>query len=196
MTRLPATERRQQILAAAREVFLRVGPEAARISDIAAQAEVNVALIYRHFDSKEQLFTEAIIDPLNQMLAEITVDSDYLASVSPEVALTTYFSQMLRVFAATTESFGIALFSDRDNGMAFYTDHITPFLDQLVLKGRVVERSWSVLLDPARTTPMHVGMCWGVAMDAHFRGVALDIDAWAQDMARLTIDGLFTTRAR
>lgn len=36
MTRLPATERRQQILAAAREVFLRVGPEAARISDIAA----------------------------------------------------------------------------------------------------------------------------------------------------------------
>lgn len=195
MTRLTATARRQQILAAAREVFLRVGPEAARISDIAAQAEVNVALIYRHFDSKDQLFVEAIIEPLNRLLTVIEVEPGYLETVTPEEALTEFFRSLLRVFAETIESFGIALFSDRVQGFDFYGAHIAPFLDQLAALSSIADDTWSLQFDTARTTPIHVGMCWGVAMDAHFRGVDIDVDAWAGDMARLAIGGMFTTRA-
>ncbi|HWB65636.1 MAG TPA: helix-turn-helix domain-containing protein [Mycobacteriales bacterium] len=64
MPRVTAPERRESILAAAREVFLESGLAGARTKEIADRAGINEALIYRHFRSKDELFTEAIVDPL------------------------------------------------------------------------------------------------------------------------------------
>jgi AcrR family transcriptional regulator len=53
--RLPASERRAAIAAAAARVFARDGYEAARLDDIAAAAGVTKPIIYRHFSSKKEL---------------------------------------------------------------------------------------------------------------------------------------------
>lgn len=55
-----ATETRAALLAAARLRFARDGYEATNLRDIAADAEVNVALIARYFGSKEGLFHDVI----------------------------------------------------------------------------------------------------------------------------------------
>ncbi|HZG32693.1 MAG TPA: helix-turn-helix domain-containing protein, partial [Sphingopyxis sp.] len=67
-SRFSSAERRASILAAAKEVFIRSGYAGARTKDIAIEAQINEALIYRHFASKEELFDAAVIEPLESWL--------------------------------------------------------------------------------------------------------------------------------
>lgn len=59
--RLPRAERREQILAAATEAFARSGFAATSLDDIAAEAGVTRVILYRHFDSKNDLY-QAVLD--------------------------------------------------------------------------------------------------------------------------------------
>jgi AcrR family transcriptional regulator len=56
--RLSAEERRESILDAANEVFGEHGFEHVRIDDVAAAAGISKALIYEHFESKQDLYSE------------------------------------------------------------------------------------------------------------------------------------------
>lgn len=60
--RLPAKERRKQILQCAIRVFARSNYQSTRISDIAKEAGVSEAMIYKHFPKKKQIFLEALND--------------------------------------------------------------------------------------------------------------------------------------
>lgn len=55
-TRIPGAERRLQIVAAARRVFSRHGYDGAKTLQIAREAKVSEALVYRHFPSKLALY--------------------------------------------------------------------------------------------------------------------------------------------
>lgn len=59
--RLRRAQRREQILAAATEAFAGNGFAATGLDDIAAQAGVTRVLLYRHFDSKSDLY-QAVLD--------------------------------------------------------------------------------------------------------------------------------------
>jgi AcrR family transcriptional regulator len=59
--RLPRAQRREQILAAATEAFARNGFAATSLDDIAGQAGIARVLLYRHFDSKTDLY-QAVLD--------------------------------------------------------------------------------------------------------------------------------------
>jgi AcrR family transcriptional regulator len=59
--RLPRGERRQQIIAAATRAFARAGFAATSLDDIAAEAGVSRAILYRHFDTKTDLY-RAVLD--------------------------------------------------------------------------------------------------------------------------------------
>lgn len=54
--RIPGTERRAQIVAAARRVFSRHGYDGAKTLQIAHEANISEALVYRHFTSKLALY--------------------------------------------------------------------------------------------------------------------------------------------
>jgi len=54
--RIPGTERRAQIVAAARRVFSAHGYDGAKTLQIAREANVSEALVYRHFPSKLALY--------------------------------------------------------------------------------------------------------------------------------------------
>src|SRR5687768_1269035 len=56
--RLSAEERRESILEAANHVFGEHGFEHVRIDDVAAAAGISKALIYEHFESKQELYSE------------------------------------------------------------------------------------------------------------------------------------------
>jgi TetR/AcrR family transcriptional regulator len=59
--RMPATDRKQQLLETALDVFSRKGFEGATTKEIAAAAGVTEAIIFRHFPTKQALYT-AVLD--------------------------------------------------------------------------------------------------------------------------------------
>src|ERR687886_2629785 len=58
--RLRRAERREQILAAATRAFARTGFAATGLDDIAAAAGITRVILYRHFDSKTDLYQAAL----------------------------------------------------------------------------------------------------------------------------------------
>ncbi len=58
--RLPASERREQILQCAIRVFARSNYQSTRIADIAKEAGISEAMIYKHFPQKKTIFMEAL----------------------------------------------------------------------------------------------------------------------------------------
>lgn len=60
MTRLPASQRREQLLDKAAELFAKFGYARATTAQLAKAAGVTEPIIYRHFDSKRDLFVALI----------------------------------------------------------------------------------------------------------------------------------------
>jgi AcrR family transcriptional regulator len=59
--RLPRAQRRDQILAAATTAFARTGFAATSLDDVARQAGISRMIVYRHFDSKRDLYEQALV---------------------------------------------------------------------------------------------------------------------------------------
>ena len=59
--RLRRAERREQVLAAATQAFARAGFAATSLDDIAAEAGISRVILYRHFESKTDLY-RAVLD--------------------------------------------------------------------------------------------------------------------------------------
>lgn len=58
--RLPRAQRREQILAAATTAFARAGFAATSLDDVAHEAGISRMIVYRHFDSKRDLYRQAL----------------------------------------------------------------------------------------------------------------------------------------
>lgn len=70
-TRLPAAERRKQLLGIAVEVFGGRGFHAASMDDVARAAGVTKPVLYQHFRSKRDLYREVLEDVGEQLLVLI-----------------------------------------------------------------------------------------------------------------------------
>nr|WP_062339312.1 TetR/AcrR family transcriptional regulator [Herbidospora sakaeratensis] len=74
--RLRRAERREQILDAATRAFARHGFADTGLDDVAAEAELTRAMLYRHFESKADLY-RAVLDRSCARLIETTGSGDY-----------------------------------------------------------------------------------------------------------------------
>jgi AcrR family transcriptional regulator len=70
--RLPADQRRQQLLDVAREVFAQRGFHATSMDEIAETAGVTKPVLYQHFPSKRSLYIELLTDTGDQLLRALT----------------------------------------------------------------------------------------------------------------------------
>lgn len=70
--RLPADQRRRQLLDVAREVFARSGFHATSMDDVALAAGVTKPVLYQHFPSKRALYTELLDDTGQRLLDRLT----------------------------------------------------------------------------------------------------------------------------
>jgi TetR/AcrR family transcriptional regulator, fatty acid metabolism regulator protein len=70
-TRVPAADRRRQILDAAVRVFARQGFHTCRVSDIADEAGVAYGLVYHYFRSKDEVLDTLFLERWNVMVALI-----------------------------------------------------------------------------------------------------------------------------
>ncbi|OBF31114.1 TetR family transcriptional regulator [Mycolicibacterium peregrinum] len=77
-------QNKQRIVDAAREHFMRDGYEKATVRRIAAEAGVDVAMVYYHFGNKEGLFNASVLDtpqhPLHQLANLLDEGPDEIGS--------------------------------------------------------------------------------------------------------------------
>jgi len=97
--RLPASERRELILAAAKKLFSASGYAATSIDDIAAAAGVTKPVVYDHFSSKQSLYF-ALMRRLRDELLGAAAASLSSAAATPRDrfhrAIETFFQQVKR----------------------------------------------------------------------------------------------------
>lgn len=74
--RMPRAERREQILDAATRAFARTGYVATGLEGVTAEAGVTLVLLYRHFDSKVDLY-RAVLDRACARLEATVGSSDF-----------------------------------------------------------------------------------------------------------------------
>lgn len=88
---MKSKERRRQILESALEVFVSKGYHLARTKDIASQAGISEPLIYKHYGSKKDLYTELleeqrqrILNTFDQAAANLDAPADILRAFGVE----------------------------------------------------------------------------------------------------------------
>jgi len=131
--RLTAEERRESILTAGRAVFLEQGLNGARTRTIAEQAGITEAVLYRHFESKEEIFEAAVLQPLRVMLDDLLERSGTLLAgqeTRPRLVMRLE-SLWLERLAEIVPLLGPALFDDQTLGRECYRKIVVPFLDGL-----------------------------------------------------------------
>ena len=69
--RLPAVQRRRQLLDVSLEVFARRGFHSASMTDVAEAAGVTKPVLYQHFGSKRELYLELLDDVGQRLLEEV-----------------------------------------------------------------------------------------------------------------------------
>ncbi|MFB9690642.1 TetR/AcrR family transcriptional regulator [Amycolatopsis plumensis] len=93
--RSDARDNRERLLEAARAVFAAEGP-AAPMREIARHADVGPATLYRHFPTKDQLFTEAFEERLHGCYAIV---EDAVADPDPWRGLQTVLERLGELYA-------------------------------------------------------------------------------------------------
>jgi AcrR family transcriptional regulator len=114
--RLPAEQRRRQLLDVACEVFSATGFHATSMDDIAAAAGVTKPVLYQHFPSKRALFTELLDDVGRRLLTQLvaTTSSVETGRERVERGFEAYFRFVLENRAAFRLLFGASVRNDAE----------------------------------------------------------------------------------
>ncbi len=194
---LPAEQRRESIIRAAQEVFSRTNLQGARTRDLAKAAGVNQATLYGHFESKEALFVEAVVQPLvDAMRGMYERASTFESAQSREEFLELARSSVANHLESMVEIFPLltsALFSDPELGKKLYTEHIAPIFEE---RGRAMENAVRDDIDPQSLALHAFGMFFAVAMDRHFRGEDGDLSEAVDQIVKLSTSGFARERYR
>jgi AcrR family transcriptional regulator len=81
------TQMRRRILEGAERAFGATGYRSASVPDIAAEADVSVGLIYRYFESKQELFLAVCQSATEQKLDELAVSLAQIADPAQRIRL-------------------------------------------------------------------------------------------------------------
>jgi len=186
--------RREELLKAAREAFIAHGISGASMRHIATAAGVDPVILYRHFGSKQALFDAAVIEPLEALAAQLFNEGAALAASTPDAKAAHVrlgVEAILRATATAGPLIATALFSDQEFGRRLYKQRLAPLFEQIAETAAVDLEEWA---DPSRDLAVLVPgvfmMCFGIAMDAHFRGVDFDVDSAANVVGQFVSLGI------
>ena len=144
--RLTAAARKSSILKAARQAFIETGDmNGTTIKLIAERGGISEGVIYRHFESKDQLFYEAVVEPLRIAVDELVAASEVVdldEPLTPERQLQTMnglYRQLISTLEEVLPLLGLVLFGDPRVARRFYRKHFAVAMDRLAEAWREVE---------------------------------------------------------
>jgi AcrR family transcriptional regulator len=196
--RLSADERRRSILDAARKAFSETGDmNGTTMRTIADRAGISEGVIYRHFESKDQLFYEAVVEPLREAIDSLVaatevVDRDGPVSVERQrSSLAALYRQLSATLEEVLPLLGLVLFGDPKVARRFYREHFSVAMDRLAAAWAAVEHRNGV---PAELSAISARAVMGTALilaleQLHAKG-GVDRQVYA-DAALGTLRGFF-----
>ena len=143
---MSAEARKSSILKAARRAFSETGDvKGTTIKVIAEHGGISEGVIYRHFESKDQLFFEAVVEPLRMAVDDLVaatqvVDRD--EPLTPERQLETLnglYRQLIFTLVEVLPLLGLVLFGDPQVAQRFYKENFAVAMDRLAQAWREVE---------------------------------------------------------
>jgi AcrR family transcriptional regulator len=184
-TRLTPDARREQVLAAARQVFIESGLAGTTVKGIAEAAGVTETAIYHHFSSKDELFHQAVEAPLHRLVQEMQEQVQSLADhpdVSRRQLLAKANELILFSMVEIAPLLAVTLFSEGEQGRVFYIEQIFPQFNEAI--NVLIAAGWAnARAEPELATLGFIGVHYGLVMDAILCDEELDVP-WAA--ARIT----------
>jgi AcrR family transcriptional regulator len=198
--RLTAEARKSSILAAARRAFSETGDmNGTTIKLIAERSGISEGVIYRHFESKDQLFFEAVVEPLNEAVDELVAVAQMSDQTEP---LTTERQAAMvdRLFAMLTSTLeemlpllGLVLFGDPAVAQRFYRENFAVAMDRLAAAWQEVGARHGFESPSFDVTARAVmGIALILALEAH-HGTRFDRERALGLVAEGAIEGFFTS---
>ncbi|RNL66795.1 TetR/AcrR family transcriptional regulator [Zhongshania marina] len=191
--RLPPAERKEQIVAAARRVFIRMGLNGARTRDIADEIGVTEATLYIYFKTKQELFQAAIVEPLQALIKLPSMKGvDFARAPSAQEKRKVCRAAVREIVTSMADVYPLlitAQFSDHESGTAVYNSDIYPILKEI---GEAVNVGFS-LADRRYAEFVAIstfGLSFSLVMHHHFTEAPLDIDEVTDKIAGLLLDGV------
>ncbi|MGH9012104.1 MAG: TetR/AcrR family transcriptional regulator [Acidimicrobiia bacterium] len=192
--RLSAAERRAQIVEAAQEVFLEQGMTGARTRDITERAGITEPFFYRFFASKEEIYDEAVLRPLHDLIVGLKERAESLA-VEPDGqgrrGLEAVNAVLLEFMQQAAPFLAVVLFAELRKGKAFYQGEIYRQLrDCIVDLLNQLSAGKMAAFDPDIVFDTMFGLHLGVAIDHMLRGRTLDVAQTARDVTAIHAFGV------
>lgn len=176
--RLTAEARRSSILEAARRAFSETGDvNGTTIKVIAEHGKISEGVIYRHFESKDQLFFEAVVEPLREAVDALVAASEIVdrdEPLTPERQVST-LNGLYRRLVSTLEEvlplLGLVLFGDPKVARRFYRENFAVAMDRLAAAWRSVEDRYGQSTESSDISSRAVmGMALMLALEHHHQG--------------------------
>ena len=173
--RLTAEARKSSILAAARRAFIETGDmNGTTIKVIAEHSGISEGVIYRHFESKDQLFFEAVVEPLKQAVDDLvaaTAAVDMDQPLTPErqlKAMTGLYRQLISTLEEILPLLGLVLFGDPQVARRFYQENFMVAMDRLAEAWREVEHRYGYPFEsPDISARAVMGIALVMALESH-----------------------------
>lgn len=200
--RLTAEARKSSILKAARRAFTETGDmNGTTIKLIAARSGISEGVIYRHFESKDQLFFEAVVEPLQRATDDLVaatrvVDADEPLTPERQLAgMTGLYKQLVSTLEEVLPLLGLVLFGDPQVAKKFYRENFSVAMNRLAEAWREVEDRYGFPLEsPDVAARAVMGMALLLAMERYHGNVKkADRDAAIAKISEGTVKGFFPT---
>ncbi len=134
--RLPADQRRRQLLDVACEVFADRGFHATSMDDVALAAGVTKPVLYQHFSSKRALYADLLDDVGNQLLEALVQATDLAATgrARVEQGFVAYFRYVTETPAAFRLLFGASVRNDPEFALVVeaFTERVSDVITSLI----------------------------------------------------------------
>lgn len=141
VVRLPASERRQQLLKTALHVFARQGYHETSMNDLAAKAGVTKPVLYQHFESKQEMYFSVLREILVQV--QDSIDSHRKSSSGPLEWAELGISGFFKFFENNPDAFNF-LYGRADIQDAEVRDELRKIQDNMTLR---LAKNFSVNFD-------------------------------------------------
>lgn len=179
--RLPAHERRRQLLDIALDVFAAEGFHATAMNDVADAAGVTKPVLYQHFTSKRQLYLELLEDVGTRLTDEIAVAT--AAAGSPRQQVEAGFVAYFRFVAERRSAYQL-LFGGGARRDAEFSDAVRRVEEHLAASiAELIEAD----IDPDHRRTLAFGLV-GLAEGTSRLWVSEDLDLDPATLARQVAD--------
>jgi AcrR family transcriptional regulator len=199
--RLPADARRKSILQAARRAFSETGDvKGTTVKVIAQYAEISTGMIYELFEGKEQLFLEAVVEPLREAVDDLVAAAEIVDRDEPLTqerrlqTLNGLYRQLVSTLKEVAPLLGLVLFGDPAVAQRFYREHLAVAMDRLGQGWSEVEaRHGRALTSPDITARAVMGTALILALESH-HGKSFDLQRAVAAASNGSLSGFFPVK--